>query len=148
MTDYLKNYKKQTNALINNTDSAESILNEVAEQLYKEWRGDEIYITVNTSQEESQGNVTISLKLASGSIRKQFYYRLIEIEQPMDKYYKVKIRAFQNPPTDWMIIDDADSLKEAIIEILGDKRITIVREMIKQMGNTIRVWEKEREEEN
>ncbi len=145
MTDYLKKYRE---TILDDRSSqfAEPILAELSSQLHNEWKDKGIITYVSTSQGSIEATITISLNLMSGSNDRQYFYRLIEIEQSMDATYPVMVRAFQNPPTDWHKIEKPTDLKNHLIEIMGDVRIKIVVEMIRQMGETIRSWQKEKDE--
>lgn len=142
MTDFLSKYR---NAKLPNpqSDFVESILNELSSQIYTEWKNKNIFTYVGTSQGHGDGYIIITLNLMSGSNRNQYFYRLIEVEQPIDRAYSVKIRAFQNPPTDWKEIDSAQKFREELVNIMGEPRIQIIIEMVRQMGETIRAWAKE-----
>ncbi len=142
MTDYFSKYRNSIHTDLE-IEYAERILNELSEQMYIELKDKNIHTYVANSQMLGDGLMNISLNLFSGSQKNQFFYRLIEIEQPIDKAYDVNIRAFQNPPTDWKIIHSPKELKEELIEILGDKRFVIIIEMISQMGKTIKSWDNE-----
>lgn len=143
MTDYLLKFRtaKQPNP---QNEYAENILNELSQQIYKELNEKKIFTYIGTSQGHGDGFMIITLNLMSGTNKNQYFYRLIEIEQPIDKAYDVKIRAFQNPPTEWKDIHSPKELKDELIEIMGDPRIQIIIEMVNQMGKTIASWEDER----
>lgn len=141
MTDYLSKFRnaKQPNP---QNEYAEYILNELSEQIYEVLKEKKIFTYVGTSQGYSDGFMIITLNLMSGGNKNQYIYRLIEIEQPIDRAYDVKIRAFQNPPTEWKDIHDSNELKGELIEIMGDPRIQIIVELVSQMGKTIESWDK------
>jgi hypothetical protein len=144
MTDYLSKFKMGKNPN-QQYETSELILNELSNQIYSELKEKNINTYVSTSQGYGDGKMMITLNLMSGNNRNQYFYRLIEIEQPIDKVYEVKIRAFQNPPTEWKNISSAKELKEELVEIMGDSRIQIIFEMVSQMGKTIENWDKDEE---
>jgi hypothetical protein len=144
MTDFLKKYKAKGVETIK-TELAEAILNELAEQLYKEWKAEQIFPFVATSQAEGDGYMIVSLKLMSGNEEKQYYYNLVEVKQPLDKEYEIEFRAFHNPPTTWKVVSSPSQFRDELVEIMGDPRVKIVKHMIAQMGNTIRTWIEEKD---
>jgi hypothetical protein len=128
---------------IQQNDYSENILKELSEQIYSEFKDKNIFTYVGTSQGHGDGIMIITLNLMSGGNKNQYFYRLIEIEQPIDKAYDVKIRAFQNPPTEWKVIASSEELKTELINIMGDSRIHVIVDMVSQMGKTIDAWEKD-----
>lgn len=142
MTDFLAKYR-ESKFPNPKEDFADYILNQLSEQIYQEWKDKGIYSYVATSHGHGDDIMTLSLNIMSAGDKNQYFYRLIEIEQHIDRAYKVNIRAFQNPPTAWKEISSASELKTELIEIMGDPRIKIIVEMVRQMGETIRAWEKE-----
>ena len=143
MTDYLSKYRntKKTQPKV---ESSESVLTELSEQIFKEFKDKGLFSYVGTSHGHGDGFMIITLNLMSGNTNNQYFYRLIEIEQPVDQVYNVKIRSYQNPPTEWKEISSAEELETEIIEIMGDPRFQVIVEMVSQMGKTIDTWNGEK----
>ncbi len=144
MTDFLSKYRLPASTSPQ-VEKADILLNALCEQLYFEWKAKGIRIIpyVTTSQGlgmAATGTVTIHLKLMTDTPQKQYFYDLIEVEQPIDRHYPVTISAFQNPPTAPKTINTPTELRNELIEIMGDKRIKVVVEMVNQMGKTIQSW--------
>ena len=146
MTNYFSKYSKSVIPSLQ-IDLPYNIILELSEQIDQKWKDKKISSYVGTTQGQDEGFMTITLNLISGPESKPYFYRLIEIYQPIDVIYPIKITAFQNPPTEEKVIESATKLREELIEIIGDPRIRVIIEMLRQMGETIANWIKENEDE-
>ncbi len=144
MTDFLSKYKQNQNS--QTEKSAEEILNELSQQLNKEFINDGIFSLVISSGTYGEGHKVINLTLSSPTTKNEYFYRLIEIKQPIDKYYNIEIRAFQTATTDWITIKDSKELEVQLTEFLGDPRFMIVISMIKQNIDLMKSFEAETDE--
>lgn len=73
-----------------------------------------------------------------------YNYRFIEIKQNIDSVYPIKVSAFQNGNTDFGTCKNEDEFYETLKRIFTDRRKEIVFDQLKNIGNSIEEWKKER----
>ena len=109
MEDFFKLFDERfTNA--GNDKNAETILKSLCAQITQRWISDNIVATIITTSGDQQNYITYAVNLSIPDSNKYYSYRYIEVKQPIDSYFPVKISAFQNPPSAPKKIENAEEL--------------------------------------
>lgn len=145
MIDYLEKFKQ--NDFTPDNSYPEGKLNTLSEQIYTLVKPD-IVSYVSTSQGIHEASRSINLNLMAGPDNNPYFYRLIEIEEPLGSTYPVQFRAFLNPPTEWKEINNPTELDAEIVSLMGQARVKIIITQLKTMGQTLHDWNKEKYDEN
>ena len=75
-----------------------------------------------------------------------YNYRFVEFNQPIGSYYPVTISAYQQGETSFGECYKEDEIYDALEKIYKDKRRSIVFEQLKNIGETVKAWNQEKDE--
>lgn len=143
-TNYFEEFDKKFKNE-NNEDSIESVLIGLSEQIIERYSTKALDASVTTAVGSDSKERTIALYLYS-LIGNNYSYRLINVNQPIDREFPITVSAFLNPPTAEEEINDITSFKVWITsKVIGDVRMRIVTDHLEKMGVNIKEWREESE---
>lgn len=99
-------------------------------------------LTVSTNEQIKEVKHVLYLFPKNGN---DYNYRFIELECKPDRDYLLKVYAYQSGNVNFGECKDEDELYETLRKIFRDPRLRIVFEQLKNIGNTIESWRKDKD---
>ena len=132
MTDFLSKYDSGGQPV----GRVEQTLNDLVKQLNLRWNPKRIVAIVVKSSGDLETYITYALHLTTPKVLNYYSYRYIQIKQPVDNEFPIKVTAFQNPPLPETAIHSTEALTDWLIDIVGDIRTRIVENHLENVNQS------------
>jgi|GEM_PF-3951835 len=128
-------------------NNLETVLQNLSKQVHDRYNkfGIDSYVISSSSSDSKFREMSFVLSTTSGT---SYTYHLMRIKLPIDGEFPFRVTAFLNPPTEEFTFENtdySDFIDWVVNDVIGNVRMRIVTEHLRQMNNTISSWEEEGE---
>lgn len=119
------------------------ILEALTETINRNTKETELFANIVTVTGTDIGDISYVLYLLP-VYGNNYNYRYLELTQPIDNYFPIRISAFQSPPETFNA-EDENQLFNILNHVYQDKRTQIIFSQLKNIGKTLKDWKKKPE---